>query len=386
MPGPRLPHAVRSAAIAAAAVVISLAAIVPVRADTHSQLSSAQAKLNSLIRKVKVAQRAENAVQAQLTALAAQISEVQTKMAETQARIQQTSNQIAAAQAAINRRQGELDARAAETYEAGPASELELLLGSTSIADLTDRIELADAAARSDQDLIDALHDQQNVLRQRQTQLRQLQATLRAQQAQLEQQQSALNVKLAAAKKVFDRLAGAKRQAERLVSTLKRRAAAEARAALGRAVFFGGGGPSISGVLLTCPVRGPHGYVDDFGAPRPGHIHAGVDMQAGEGTPIVAPFPGNAVRTWDPGGGNGVMVYGALGYAYNAHLSSYGTLGSVSTGTVIGYVGATGDATGPHDHFEWHPNTIPAHPYVSPYGYSVVGTAIDPFPYLNSVC
>jgi murein DD-endopeptidase MepM/ murein hydrolase activator NlpD len=126
--------------------------------------------------------------------------------------------------------------------------------------------------------------------------------------------------------------------------------------------------------------------MDDFGAPRPGHIHAGVDIQAGTGTPIVAPFPGNAVSTYDPGGGNGVFVYGSQGYVYNAHLSRYGTLGHVGTGTVIGYVGSTGDATGPHDHFEWHPNVIPANPYVSPYGYSVVGTAIDAYPYLNSVC
>ena len=113
---------------------------------------------------------------------------------------------------------------------------------------------------------------------------------------------------------------------------------------------------------------------------------AGVDVMAPSGTPIVAPFPGRVVQSWDPGGGNDVYVYGAIGYVFNAHLSSYGATGNVSTGTVIGYVGSTGDATGPHDHFEFHPDHIPAHLWRSPYGYTIVGTAIDPYPYLNSVC
>jgi murein DD-endopeptidase MepM/ murein hydrolase activator NlpD len=105
-----------------------------------------------------------------------------------------------------------------------------------------------------------------------------------------------------------------------------------------------------------------------------------------EGTPIVAPFSGNAVATPNGLGGNAVTVYGSDGYVYNAHLSKYGQLGSVSTGTVIGYVGHTGDTATPHDHFEWHPNVIPANPWKSPYGYTVIGSAIDPYPYLNSVC
>jgi len=83
-----------------------------------------------------------------------------------------------------------------------------------------------------------------------------------------------------------------------------------------------------------------------------------------------------------------VIVYGALGYVYNAHLSRILTLGSVAAGTVVGSVGNTGDARGgpTHDHFEWHPAVIPAHPWRSPYGYSVINGAIDPFPYLNAVC
>ena len=63
-------------------------------------------------------------------------------------------------------------------------------------------------------------------------------------------------------------------------------------------------------------------------------------------------------------------------------------MGNVSAGTVIGYVGNSGDAQGgaTHDHFEWHPYHLPAHLWRSPYGYTVINGAIDPFPYMNQVC
>jgi murein DD-endopeptidase MepM/ murein hydrolase activator NlpD len=105
-----------------------------------------------------------------------------------------------------------------------------------------------------------------------------------------------------------------------------------------------------------------------------------------EGTPIVAPFDGRAVAGSNGLGGNTVTVYGSQGFVYNAHLSAYGHTGSVSAGTIVGYVGHTGDTQTPHDHFEWHPNVIPQDPWRSPYGYTVIGSAIDPYPYLNAVC
>ena len=130
------------------------------------------------------------------------------------------------------------------------------------------------------------------------------------------------------------------------------------------------------GVFHTCPVRGPHIVNDDYGVivrkpDVPTHVHQGNDITAAMWTPVVAPFSGTAVAVPNVLGGLGVKVYGEDGYVYNAHFVAYGRLGAVHTGTVIGYVGATGDAGGPHLHFEWHPNG---------------GSAVDPHPFLTAVC
>lgn len=129
------------------------------------------------------------------------------------------------------------------------------------------------------------------------------------------------------------------------------------------------------GPLFVCPVRGPVAVSDDFGAPRWDdgryHAHQGNDLTAPAGTPIVAPFDGTAEATSSALGGIAVFVRGDDGYVYNAHLSAYERLGRVTTGTVVGYVGATGNATGPHDHFEWHPHG---------------GPAVDPHALLQRVC
>jgi len=130
------------------------------------------------------------------------------------------------------------------------------------------------------------------------------------------------------------------------------------------------------GVFHTCPVHGTHVVENNFGVivrkPHvPVHVHQGNDIIAPMWTPIVAPFAGRAVPAPNDLGGLAVKVFGPTGYVYNAHLVAYGNLGEVSAGTVIGYVGATGDAGGPHDHFEWHPGN---------------GAAVDPYALLSAVC
>lgn len=131
---------------------------------------------------------------------------------------------------------------------------------------------------------------------------------------------------------------------------------------------------ALEGVLRVCPVDQPMSYTDTWHAPRWSggfHLHEGIDIFAPAGTPIRAPFDGVALAADNPLGGIALKVYGETGYVYNAHLSAYGQLGEVRAGDIIGYVGSTGNASGPHDHFEYHPGN---------------GEAVNPLPFLNAVC
>ena len=108
-----------------------------------------------------------------------------------------------------------------------------------------------------------------------------------------------------------------------------------------------------SPLRLTWPLAGPLG--DRFG-PRGDRFHAGVDVIAPLGAPVVAAAAGRV--TWvgfRDGWGMLVVVAHAAGVrTFYAHLAAASVhLGErVSTGAQIGVVGATGDATGPHLHFE----------------------------------
>jgi murein DD-endopeptidase MepM/ murein hydrolase activator NlpD len=198
----------------------------------------------------------------------------------------------------------------------------------------------------------------------------------------VESEQAALDAKFDEQQAVLDDLDAKKARAEDLVKQLTKRYQNELEALTG--LEFHGGS-----VFAVCPVDQPRAVYDGFGAPRYGggyHPHAGNDIIAPQGTPIRATFDGYAQAGSNTLGGYSVNVYGDLGYTYNAHLMQPGVTGQVSAGQVVGYVGATGDTSTPHDHFEWHPNVIPSDWPMSPYGFNIIGSAVNPFPLLAQVC
>ena len=165
----------------------------------------------------------------------------------------------------------------------------------------------------------------------------------------------------------------------RLEAIDKERKAAAARAAKSRGASGSSRsaprGPIVTGAWV-CPVQGAVAFSDTWGEPRSGgRAHKGVDMLAARGTPTVAPVSGTVTHSGNGIGGMSWHLNGDDGNNYyGTHLSSYANQGAghVQGGTVIGYVGDTGNARGtPHLHFEIHPNR---------------GAAANPYPTVRKYC
>lgn len=133
----------------------------------------------------------------------------------------------------------------------------------------------------------------------------------------------------------------------------------------------------IEAGLMFCPVDGNVSFTDTWGAPRSGgRTHKGVDMMASHGTPTVAPVSGQVEHRGTSLGGLSWYVYGDNGNTYyGTHLQSFANEGAgwVEAGTLIGYVGSSGnaDSSAPHLHFEIHPGG---------------GEPVNPYPRTNEAC
>jgi murein DD-endopeptidase MepM/ murein hydrolase activator NlpD len=132
--------------------------------------------------------------------------------------------------------------------------------------------------------------------------------------------------------------------------------------------------PVITGGSWLCPVAGPNAFGDTWGAARSGgRTHQGVDMMSPFGTPLIAVVAGSVTMKTNNLGGNVIWLTGADGNKYYyAHLSSWeGSSRGVGAGEVIGYVGATGNTSANHLHFEIHPGG---------------GAAVNPYPTVRQYC
>jgi hypothetical protein len=145
---------------------------------------------------------------------------------------------------------------------------------------------------------------------------------------------------------------------------------------------------------IIFPILGAAHYADDFGDPRAGGVHQGIDILAAKRSLALAAEAGK-VKFWTTSATAGCMLYlyGASGTTYyyihlnndltraddnrgkcvpgTAYASKLKDGAKVSAGQPIGFVGDSGDADGAHAHlhFEVHAGG---------------GKAVDGYPYLQA--
>ena len=98
-------------------------------------------------------------------------------------------------------------------------------------------------------------------------------------------------------------------------------------------------------------------------------LHTGIDFPVSTGTEVHAVTDGVVSTKWNAYYGNMLILTAPDGtQTWYCHLSAYKQRsGKVKAGDIVAYSGDTGNSTGPHLHFEVHPNG---------------GVAVNPLPWL----
>jgi murein DD-endopeptidase MepM/ murein hydrolase activator NlpD len=137
--------------------------------------------------------------------------------------------------------------------------------------------------------------------------------------------------------------------------------------------YYGEDGKSLKKAFLRSPVaftRVTSGFSMARFHPflQAWRAHKGVDFAAPSGTPVLAAGAGKVASAGKQGGyGNVVMLqHGGAHSTVYAHLSRFApgmkAGARVSQGDVVGYVGMTGWATGPHLHYEFRIDNVQKNP------------------------
>lgn len=356
-------------------------------ATSQQQINQLQQQQAALNKKIQQQQAAANQKKKDAAALSSQISDLSDDIGSTQGKIDDLSHQVSATSSGISDLEGQIASKQRDLdeqqrnqdealrvmYETSTDDLLFMIVGSNSISDVIDHNQYLSVL----EEHIDATMGQITTLK---TKLEQDQRDLESKKGELtglKAQQEAYQAGLSDEKAHKDALLSQTVQQQKQLQTevdqaKKLNAQVESELSSLRASLSKGSGPGtvqakdrgVSPVGFQWPTN--YRYVSTyFGGStpfQPNGGHGGVDLVNAAGTPIYAAAAGTVTAEKRMLINGSYYAYGQyIVIGHNARWSTlYGHLQSfavaegqqVSRGQVIGYMGMTGWATGPHLHFE----------------------------------
>ncbi len=320
-------------------------------------------------------------IENQLETATSQLKEAQKQRGLAEQDIAKNTKLLKEAQVKLDKREKIFLKRARDIYINGRLSYLDVILGAKNFSDFANRVEMLKRILDSDIKLIKEIQAEKQEITTRQEALEAAKAKRVKVEKEAKEKQIVIAQKKAERNAVLQKAMTDKAAAEQAQRELEASSAnikamlqqrAAARAAQASAASSGGGSYVQGSGQLSWPANGP--VTSPFGwreHPIFGRqiLHSGIDIGVPEGTPVHAADSGTVVDAgWIDGYGNCVIIDHGNGistlYGHNSEIAvSAGQ--SVSKGQVIAYAGMTGNATGPHIHFEVRVNGDP----VDPMGY-----------------
>jgi len=339
------------------------------------ELAREKARVQRKLQGVKTRQRQVTRQLAQLDskleAAEARLHSVNANVDETRQQLDEAKAEVEEAEARLADQKDSVSQRLVAIYQRGQAQPLEVLLRSASFTDFANRLYLLNQVVARDAEILDGYAEAQQEadalrgeLEARCQELEALQSRITeekqrtsTQRRSTEREKQSLLRDRAAWERALSELEEDSREIETMLQRMQR--TPEGRERLSK---------PFTGRFLT-PVQGrissPYGY-RRHPVYKVRKLHTGLDIAAARGTPIRCAGDGIVVHASRWGGyGNCIIVDhgGGLATLYG-HCSRLGvTTGQkVTQGQVIGYVGSTGVATGPHLHFEVRKDGHPVNP------------------------
>ena len=337
-------------------------------------IDEAEKKADQLEQQKESAEAEKQKLTTRLNGIIDDMNETQEKLTAKEEEIDAAEQELVQAKIDENSQYESMKKRIKFMYEGGNTQLLEVLVKSESIGDLLNKAEYVSQLSLYDRDMltefqntVKEVEEKEAALKAEYEELNELQDQLSEQQTEVQElidskeaQISDIQDEIKANAETLDRL---KKEAEEAKRLREEQAAAAAAAASssggGSSYTAASSGNVVSGSgYFTHPCPGMTYQSSYFGEIREFEVggHKGNDYAAPAGTPTYAAAAGTVVIAgWSNSAGNWVVINHGNGLVtkYMHHSSLCVSAGQyVEKGQQIGYVGSTGQSTGPHLHFQ----------------------------------